>query len=69
MPAGWPGQWRLDDDGDLVVRAESRLSSTGFVDESTDELVSGNGTNWLLAAPNRKGRQSLWAIWTASGRR
>ena len=40
-------------DGDLIVRADSRLSTTGIVDPTAAEdapLLQGNGKNWLLAA-------------------
>ncbi|MCI0684475.1 MAG: hypothetical protein L0Y71_20375 [Gemmataceae bacterium] len=43
---------KLDDGRDLIVRAESRLGTTGFTDprEADDQpAVAGNGTNWLLA--------------------
>ena len=37
--------------GDLFVRSESRLSAINTVDPRTDSLTTGNGNNWLLAAP------------------
>jgi len=37
------------DGQDLVVRSESRLTTTGVVNPRTDEVVAANGTSWLLA--------------------
>jgi hypothetical protein len=42
------------DAADLVVRAESRLSTAGLVNPTAADdapLLAGNGKNWLLAAP------------------
>lgn len=41
----------LNDGSDLIVRADSRLGTAGVLNPSTGELLAGNGTNWLLAAP------------------
>ena len=38
-------------DGDLIVRAESRIGSAGVLNPTTDEIVSGLITNWLLTSP------------------
>ena len=35
-------------ESDLVVRAESRLSSGGVVNPLNENLLAGNGRNWLL---------------------
>lgn len=40
----------IGDGNDLLVRGESRLTTVGVVDPRDDELVQGNGANWLLAA-------------------
>jgi hypothetical protein len=37
---------------DLVVRAESRLGTGGVINPRTDSIVTGNATNWMLAAPS-----------------
>ncbi len=41
----------LGDGSDLVVRTESRMGTAGVLNPLGGELVAGNGTNWLLAAP------------------
>lgn len=41
------------DGQDLIVRAESRLT-TAMVDPATEEVIEPNGTNWLLAAPGEQ---------------
>lgn len=42
--------YNLEDDTDLTVCVESRLTSAGVVDPLVGDVVTGNGTNWLLAA-------------------
>lgn len=42
------------DGQDLIVRSESRLTTAGVVDPRDDELVAGNGNNWLLTAPQEQ---------------
>lgn len=44
----------MGDESSLVVRGESRLTTTGVVDPRDDEIVQGNGNNWLLAAPHEQ---------------
>ncbi len=39
-------------EGDIVVRSESRLGSAGVVNPTTDEIVAGSVTNWLLSSPS-----------------
>lgn len=36
----------------IEVRTESRLSSTGSYDPTSETLFQGSDTNWLLAAPS-----------------
>ena len=38
-------------DGDLIVRAESRLGAAGVVNPADDTIVEGSTTNWMLACP------------------
>jgi hypothetical protein len=45
----------LGDGSDLIVRAESRLSIVGFADPQTDDIILGNGNNWLLASSQAPG--------------
>ncbi len=39
-------------DGDLIVRADSRLGTAGVVDPRNDTIVEGSATNWLLTCPS-----------------
>jgi len=38
-------------DDELIVRSESRLGDMGLVSPADEEIIAGNGANWLLAAP------------------
>lgn len=56
-----PGQWLtarivaatsiLGDGADLIVRSDSRLGTAGVKNPASGELIAGNGTNFLVAAP------------------
>jgi len=41
----------LNDGQDLIVRSDSRLGTAGVENPTTGELIAGNGTNFLVAAP------------------
>lgn len=44
----------LNDGGDLVVRSDSRLGTSGMENPASGELIAGNGTNFLVAAPGEQ---------------
>jgi len=41
-------------EGDLVVRAESRLGDAGVVDPRDDTIIEGSLTDWMLACPSEQ---------------
>jgi hypothetical protein len=53
-------------EGDLIVRQESRMNATGVLDPRGDVIRTGSSTNWLLAAPADQGPSLV--IGTLNGR-